>query len=278
MKTKFVILISLAVLVVTVITGGIYYQKSQYELIHPIKGDVVEAIYGLGKVKSDSRFEVKVGIMTTVEKLYVSEGDAVEKGGALIKFKDSAIFKAPFAGRVTRVNHYEKETVLPQAPVLKIEDLKERHIEVSLEQNGALRVKEGHEAQVVFESLRNQKYAGVVKSLFPRDDEFIAHIDVKNLPENVLPGMTADVAIVVGSKKQVQLVPLSAIDNGVVTIKREGERRKKIPVKIGVVDGQYAEMIDSPLKYSDEILIKKKASQETESKEVMPRGPGKGGR
>lgn len=278
MKTKFVILISLGVLVLAVITGGIYYQKSQYELINPIKGDVVEAIYGLGKVKSDSRYEVKVGIMTTVEKLFVKEGDAVKEGGALIKFKDSAIFKAPFSGRVTRVNHYEKETVLPQAPVLRLEDLKERHIEVSLEQNGALRVKEGHEAKVVFESLRNQKYQGVVKSLFPRDDEFIAHIDVENLPENVLPGMTADVAIVVGAKKQVQLVPLSAIDNGQVTIKREGKRRQKVAVKIGIVDGQYAELIDSPLKYDDEILIRKKSDFNEKTKGSLRRGPGKGGR
>lgn len=277
MKTKLTILVSLAVLVGAVITGGIYYQKSHYELIHPIKGDVVEAIYGLGKVKSDSRYEVKVGIMTTVEKLFVKEGDAVEKGGALIKFKDSAIFKAPFAGRITRVNHYEKETVLPQAPVLRLEDLKERHIEVSLEQNGALRVKEGHEAKVVFESLRNQKYKGTVKSLFPRDDEFIAHIDVANLPENVLPGMTADVAIVVGSKENVQLVPLAAIDNGQVTVKQEGKRRQKVSVKIGIVDGQFAEIIDSSLKYSDEILIRKKSATKEATKTSLRRGPGKGG-
>lgn len=278
MKTKFTILISLAILAIAIVSGGIYYQRSQYDVIYPIKGDVVEAIYGLGKVKSDSRFEVKVGIMTTVEKLFVKEGDSVEKGGALIKFKDSAIFKAPFSGRVTRVNHYEKETVLPQAPVVRIEDLKERHIEVSLEQNGALRVKEGQEAKVVFESLRNNQYVGRVESLFPRDDEFIAHIDVKDLPENVLPGMTADVAIVVGSKSQVQLVPLSAIDNGQVTIKKEGKRRTKVQVKIGVVDGQYAEIIDAPLDYSDEILIRKLKDNDQSPKKGSARGPMKGGR
>lgn len=257
MKTKVAIVLSLIIVVAAIVTGGIYYQKSHYTLVSPVKGDIVEAIYGLGKVKSDSRYEVKVGIMTTVEKLYAREGDSVEAGGALIKFKDSAIFKAPFKGRVTRVNHYEKETVLPQAPVLRLENLKERHIEVSLEQNGALRVSEGDLAKVIFESLRNQKYEGKVKSLFPRDDEFIAHIDVKDLPDNVLPGMTADVAIIVGNKKQVQLIPLAAIDNGMVTVKREGERGKKLEVKIGTVDGQYAEVLESPLNYEDKLLVRK---------------------
>lgn len=248
---------SLGVLVVAVVTGGVFYQKSQYKLIHPVKGNVVEAIYGLGKVKTESRYEVKIGIMTTVEKLYAREGDDVVKGGNLIKFKDSGIFKAPFAGRVTLVNQYEMETVLPQTAVLRLEDILNRHIEVSLEQNGALRVKEGQEAKVIFESLRNQKYTGVVKSLFPRDDEFIAHILISNLPANVLPGMTADVAIVVGNKENVQLIPVSAIHNGFVTVKREGKRKQKIEVKVGTVDGQFAEILESPLELSDEILVRK---------------------
>lgn len=261
MKTKVAIGLSLIVLVAAIITGGIYYQKSHYTLVSPIKGDIIEAIYGLGKVKSDSRYEVKVGIMTTVEKLYVREGDQVNAGAPLIKFKDSGIFKSPMAGTVTHVNQYEKETVLPQAPVIRVENLIKRHIEVSLEQNGALSVSEGQVAKVVFESLRNQKYEGKVKSLFPRDDEFIAHIEVQDLPGNVLPGMTADVAIIVGNKKQVQLIPLAAIENGMVTVKREGERRKKVEVKIGTVDGQYAELVDAPLKYDDQLLIRKEKNK-----------------
>lgn len=251
------LLLSIGALIMAIITGGIFYQKSRYELIAPEKGNIVEAIYGLGKVKSESRYEVKVGIMTTVEKLFVKEGDAVNEGGNLIKFKDSAIFKAPFKGRVTRVSHYEKETVLPQIAVLRLEDLKQRHIEVSLEQTGALRVKEGQEAKVIFESLRNQEYKGKVKSLFPRDDEFIAHIDVENLPDNVLPGMTADVAIVVAEKENVQLIPVSAVVNGMVTIKKEGKKRKKVQVQIGTVDGKFAEVLNSPFEQGDMLLVRK---------------------
>jgi macrolide-specific efflux system membrane fusion protein len=257
MKTKLILSVSLGILAIAIVTGGVFHQKSQYKLIHPIKGNVVEAIYGLGKVKTESRYEVKVGVMTTVEKLYAREGDDVTKGGKLIKFKDSAIFRAPFAGRVTLVNQYEMETVLPQAEVLRMEDLQNRHIEVSLEQNGALRVREGQEAKVIFESLRNQKYMGKVKSLFPRDDDFIAHIDVENLPKNVLPGMTADVAIVVGNKKNVQLIPVSAINNGFVTFRRNGERKRKVEVKVGTVDGKFAEILESPLEFTDEIVIRK---------------------
>ena len=128
---------------IAIFTGGVFYKKSLYELVEPKRGRIFEAIYGLGKVKSNKRYEVKVGVMTSVEKIYADERDFVKKGGNLIKFRESAIFKAPFSGKITRVVHHEKETVLPQVMVLKLEDLKERHIEVSLEQNGALRVKEG---------------------------------------------------------------------------------------------------------------------------------------
>lgn len=251
------LILSLGALLIAIITGGVFYQKSHYQLIAPEKGHIVEAIYGLGKVKSDSRYEVKVGIMTTVEKLFVDEGDFVEKGGKIIKFKDSGVFTAPFSGKVTRVAHYEKETVLPQVAVVRIEDLKERHIEVSLEQNGALRVKEGQEAKVIFESLRNQKYSGKVKTLFPRDDEFIAHIDIENLPDNVLPGMTADVAIVVAEKDGVQLIPVSAIHNGIVTIKKDGERKRKVSVKVGTVDGKFAEILEPSFSEGEKLLVRK---------------------
>lgn len=257
-KSTLTLIISLVVLVAVVVTGGIFYRKAHYTTVHPKLGKVVEAIYGLGKVKTRTKYDVKVGIMTTVSELYVKEGEKVKKGQRLIRFKDSGAFKAPFDGLVTLIQHHQDETVLPQVTVLSLEDSSDLYIEVSLEQNSALRVKKGQTARILFESLRGEKHTGIVEAIFPREDEFIAHLEVKGLPQNVLTGMTADVAIVVGEKEDVLLIPISAISDGRVTIKNEGKRPRKVEVTVGTVDGHFAEIKDGEVSLKDSILIPKK--------------------
>jgi len=233
------------------------YKNSQTERINPKRGPIVEAIYGLGKVKSRRRYEVKMGVVDNVQKVFVQEGQTVKTGDPLIKLSDAALFRAPYSGTVTLVEADPGEIVAPQAPILRVEDLNELYIEVSLEQQGALRVKKGQPVEVVFESLRSQKFNGAVQYLFPKNDEFLAHIQIKDMPNNVLPGMTADLAIVVSRKDKALLVPISAVTNGQVILLRNG-KRQKIPVKIGGVDNQWAEVLDGDLRESDEIIIGKR--------------------
>lgn len=53
-----------------------------------------------------------------------------------------------------------------------------------------------------------------MKSIYPKRGEFIAHIESENIPSNILPGMTADVVIEVGKKKDVILIPVKSITDG----------------------------------------------------------------
>jgi membrane fusion protein, macrolide-specific efflux system len=219
------------------------------------RGEIVEAIYGLGKVKARRQVEIKVGVLSSVQEVFVKEGDVVEKGASLIRFADGAPFRSPLAGTVTLVAADPGETVSPQVAVIRVEDLTDRYIEVALEQQGALRVRKGLPAEVVFESLRNEKLTGQVTALFSKNEEFLAHIEVPGLKMNILPGMTADVAIVAGKKQDALLVPLNAIANGQVIVKRE-RRTLKIPVKIGGIDGQWAEVVEGDVRLEDQIAVK----------------------
>lgn len=233
-----------------------YYRQQGYETFRPKKGQVTEAVYGLGKVKSVHRFEVRLGVVSTVERLYVQEGQAVRKGDKLIEFDSGAVFRAPFAGTITLIAHYEGETAVPQLPVLRLEDLTDRFIELSLEQEGALRIQVGQPARISFESLRGQTLNGKVHALFSRDDEFLAHIKVAQLQDSVLPGMTADVTIEIGTNPNAILVPVSAISNGMLTVRRGG-KLEKIRAEIGNVDGVMAEIKGDSLTLDDEVLIRK---------------------
>lgn len=247
----------LAVITVTIavlIVAGIYsFTRSRIEYVSPKYGPISEAIYGLGKVKTDNVYEVKLGVIKTLEELYVREGTAVQKNDPLVRFEGSLVFRAPFAGTVTNIAFDEKQSVFPQQMVLRLEDLKTKFIEVSLEQQGALRVRPGLPVRVVFESIRGEVLEGKLSAVFSRDEEFLAHIEVP-LADNVLPGMTADVAIEVDRKDKALLVPLSAISDGRVKIVRNGKRRT-IKLKIGSVDGNWAEVIEGDIGVDDEIIV-----------------------
>jgi multidrug efflux pump subunit AcrA (membrane-fusion protein) len=227
----------------------------QVDYINPKYGPIVEAIYGLGKVKTDRVYEVKLAIIKTIKKNYVQEGALVKKGDRLVRFDDGLEFTAPFSGTVTLVAFHENQYVFPQQPVIRVEDLSTKYIEVSLEQQGALRVRPSLPVRVVFESIRGEVLSGKVSAIFSRNEEFLAHIDVP-LAENILPGMTADVAIEVNHKDKVLLIPLSAITDGRVKIKRDG-KRMTVKLNIGSVDGSWAEVIDGDLSVADQILVPK---------------------
>lgn len=254
---KFLI-IAIPIILIATAVAVFFFKKSRFEEVAPKKGPIVEAIYGLGKVKTNRRYDLKLGVPSTVLKVFVEEGDVVKAGAPLIKFDTGSVFKAPFDGVVTAIQAFAGETVPPQASVLTEENLDDVYIEVSLEQEAALRVRPDQKVKVVFESLRNNVFQGHVQSIYPKNDEFLAHIESEQLDRSILPGMTADVSIEIGQIDEALLIPFSAISNGMVTVRRQG-KKIKIPVKVGHVDGQWAEVTDDSVQLSDKILVPKKA-------------------
>lgn len=254
MKKLLVIIVG----VLLIITLGAYslYRRSSYEIVHPKRGEITEAVYGLGRVKSNRRFEVILGVVSTVQRVFANEGEKVKKGEPLIQFESGGAFRAPFDGTVTLLAVREGETALPHTPVFRLEDLQDRYIEISLDQQAALRVKAGQRARVSFESLRSKVLEGKLKSIFPRQDEFLAHIEVAGLEPGILPGMTADVTVEVGKIPDAILVPLKTVRNGMVTLKRNG-KWTKLNVDVGHIDGMFAEIKGNELKIEDEIRMEK---------------------
>lgn len=257
-RKKFKILIGLAVLFLfgALGLGLVGYRATRYETVRPTRGDITEAVYALGRVESHRKFNVILGILSSVARTPVREGDTVEKGALLMEFDSGLRFRAPFRGTVTYVGPEEGETVLPNTPALTLMDLKNRYIELSLEQEAALRVRKGQKARVSLESLRGTVLEGEVTALFPREDEFLAHVEVPALQESVLPGMTADVSVEIGTIENAVLVPVRAISNGMVTVKRNG-KWEKVKVDVGHVDGTNAEIRGGKIGMDDEIRVRK---------------------
>lgn len=240
--------------VLIVVTIGFFLgrQKKNVQEIHPKIGPIVESIYGLGTVQSDNVYTLKLGVTTMVKNLFVKEGEYVQKGQRLLQFDEEGLQSqfAPFSGSVTQINFFAGETVFPQAPILTLMDLKNRYISVSLDQEGALRVRPKQKAILSFESLENKSIEGSVRTIFPRQGQLVAHIEASQLPDEVLPGMTADVAIVVGEKQQATLVPIKAITQNTIKLQKEGSF-VETPIKLGIVDSEWGEVLSPELRETD---------------------------
>ncbi len=247
--------IPLIALIVVILIGLIFYlNKSHFEEVSPKRADVIEAVFGMGKVKARDKFDVKIGILTKVLRVYVREGDSVERGETLISFETGAPYKSPINGHVTLVNINAGETALPQVPLIKVENLENLYIEVSLEQSSALKVKRDQVAKITFHDSNFGVIQGRVESIYPREEEFLVVINTATLPQAVLPGMSADVSIIVGTHQDSLLIPARALENDRVERIRDGQS-STIKVKVGTSQGVWLQILEGDLKESDKLKV-----------------------
>ncbi len=231
-------------------------------LTEPLRrGKVVESVYGIGTVTARNVFNLKLGVTSTIGALHVLEGDRVKKGQKLVTLEGTGIPVAPFDGMVTSLPVKTGETVFAQTPILTLVDLEDRYAVVSLEQRGAIRVRRGHQARLSFDSMREQIFDGEVESVYSSQGSFLVRIRVEKLPAQILPGMTADVAILIGSKSDVLLVPTAAIDAGKVYVHKKVGGPKAVDIRTGIVDGEMAELVSGEVTEGDRLAIRKKVAR-----------------
>lgn len=193
-------IVSLTLLLVAL--GGTFYARrvadqTRGSLSEPLaRGSIVDSVYGIGTVMALRSYQIRSGVTSTIFDLYVNEGANVAKGAKLVNV-DGHVYVAPFAGTVTDVPYKSGENVFASQSVLTIVDLRDRYVIVSLEQQAALRVRAGQAAKLSFDTRREHAYEGRVESVYSNDAGFLARISVRGLPDDVLPGMTADVAIAI---------------------------------------------------------------------------------
>lgn len=224
--------------------------------VNPKRGPIIEAIYGIGTVTSRKHFTFRLGVNSTVVKTYVHEGQEVKKGDALIQLTPSLMIRTPINGTVTSFSPNEGENIFPDQTVVTVEDLLDRYILATIDQQSALRVKKGMKVRLHFETIRDQTFNGTVNTLYPSSGQFMVRIESQELPPEILPGMTADVSIQVAERENALLIPVLSIQQGKVLIERNG-KNQKIDVKIGVTDSEWAEVLSGDISESDVVVRKK---------------------
>lgn len=247
-------------LIIGIFISVFSYQKNQENYLDlgvAKRGHIVEAVYGLGTVTSENTYQLKLGVSGKIGSLYVKEGQKVKKGDRLLSLAGEMTFYAPFSGTVTSLPYHLGEFIFPQIPILTLTDLIHNYVLVSLEQESALKVKPKQNAIMNFEGQRQQKIEGTVTAVYPKEAQFYVRIDTQNFPQNILPGMTVDVAIKISEKDNALLIPASGVQSNQKVLVLRHHKKINIPVKTGFIENGYTEITAGDIQPGEHILLRK---------------------
>ena len=138
--------------------------------------------------------------------------------------------------------------------IMTIANLKEMIITAHMNQADVPRLKNGQEVEVDVEAVPGLKIKGYVERVAPQATiknnlkGFATQIRLKDLDPRVRPGMTANMIIPLQSAEHAVAIPLAAVfseENERYTYVRKETGEFEIrPLRIGVADFQYAEVLD----------------------------------
>ena len=214
------------------------------------KTDMVRTVYGLGTVQAEKSYQLRIGIAANIVRLFVREGDQVSKGARLVEFDQVPVMLAPFAGTVTAIVFKEGEAVFPGNSILTVTDLSRKYITASLDEKAAVLIKKKQKTRIAFDGLPGKTYTGSVSSVYPSGGQFIVKVESAEMPAEILPGMSADLAIETGTKTGVFVAPIRAVREGKVTLFRNG-KKITVPVQLGLTQGDSVEIISGELAEGD---------------------------
>lgn len=231
------------------------FSGNEKKSVSVTRGDIIEGVYGTGTVIANKIYNLRSGVLNTITKVHIKEGDHVKKGTPLLEL-DGKEFRAPFEGTITYFPYKFGENIFSQVTILSIIDFTDRYLLVDLEQEAAIRVKVGQEATLSFDSIREKNFKGKVESIYSRGQIFLARIAISHLPEAILPGMTADVAIVISVHRNATLVPILALNGDEIYLQRGFlQKSKPVKVQVGISDDKMVEILQGDIRPGDKLEI-----------------------
>jgi HlyD family secretion protein len=168
---------------------------------------------------------------------------------------------APFTGLLTEVLPNIGETVAPPAPVFTLIDDRRLHVDATIDEADAAKVRPGQEAELKLDALPDQIVPGRVARVDPAVKRDLKGARTLGVEVEVLsvdqarrlglkPGMSANVDIVVAERRDVLYLPTAAVvgrgvNRAVYVLAPEGRyhRARKRTVQIGVSNWDRTEIL-----------------------------------
>lgn len=177
---------------------------------------------------------------------------------------NQAWITAPFAGTVTLVDTNVGDQVTMGSQAFRIDDLTSLLVDLSVSEVDINQIRPGQDVNMTFDAIRNREYTGAVAevdrvgSLVQGAVEFIVTVRLKDADEQVRPGMTAAVNVVVSQLDNVLLVPNRAVrfvDGKQVIYVLKDNQLIPIQIKLGASSDTVSEVIEGDLAVGDAIVL-----------------------
>jgi HlyD family secretion protein len=175
-----------------------------------------------------------------------------------------ASIMAPFGGMITDVQVKPGDQVNPGSTAFRIDDLTHLLVDVQVSEVDINSVQFGQDASLTFDAITNKSYAGKVTKVALVGNtsqgvvDFTVTVELTNADEQVKPGMTAGVNIVVQKLNNVLLVPNRAVrvvsGNRVVYVLKGGFPQP-VNITLGASSDTDSQVVGGDLKAGDPIVL-----------------------
>ncbi len=175
-----------------------------------------------------------------------------------------ANIRSPFAGTVSEAEGMAGDLVNPGTIAFRVDDMTQMFVEVLIPEVDINRVKVGQPVQLTFDAIYSTEYEGRVTQVARVGTttsgavNFNVTIEVLNPDEQVLPGMTAAVNIVVSNVKDVLIVPNRAVrllDGQRVIYLMKNGIPTPVNIEIGSSSDTDSEIISGDAKAGDTVIL-----------------------
>ncbi len=181
---------------------------------------------------------------------------------------------APFDGVITAVNTQAGDQVSAGSRAFRLDDLSRLLVDARVSEIDINKIQVGQAAILSFDSVPGKQYTGTVLEVPVVGESLLdvvsykVVVEITEADEQVRPGMTASVEVVVDDLQDVLLVPNRALrirdGERVVYILKDGEV-VPIPLKLGSASDAYTQVLEGSLNPGDQIVLNPPSSSSTSS-------------
>jgi HlyD family secretion protein len=172
---------------------------------------------------------------------------------------------APFNGIITDVTSKTNDQVIAGTPAFRLDDLSHLWVDVGVSEIDINLVEVGQPVILTFDAILAKEYHGQVVEVSPVGVEasgvvtFLVAVELTDADQDVRPGMTAEVEIVVNKVDEALLVPNRALRSmpgkRIVYVHTEHADLELVEVAIGASSDKYSQVLEGTINPGDLIVL-----------------------
>jgi HlyD family secretion protein len=177
---------------------------------------------------------------------------------------NQAFIEAPFDGEITVVDVKSGDQVQPGTLAFRVDDLSRLLVDIDVSEVDINQIKEGQQVTMSFDAIQASEYHGEVVEVALVGNNiagvvnFTVTVELDDPDEQVRPGMTSAVNIVIEQIDEAMLIPNRAVrvveGERVVYILNNGQL-EPVQVTLGASSDLYSQVVDGELSAGDTIVL-----------------------